>query len=747
MLKKILKFIIITLILITLALGIFIASVYYGVFGHLHTTEELQEFQNQTATLVLSEEGQLIGKFFAENRTNVKYEQLPKHLVNALVATEDARYFEHEGVDSRSLLRVLFKTILSNKKSSGGGSTINQQLAKNMYGRKNYGPLTMLINKTKEGFLANRLEGIYSKEEILTLYLNTVPFGENVLGIEAASRRYFNKSIDKTNIEEAAVLIGMLKANTYYNPRMYPENAIKRRNVVLSQMEKYNYLESTVIDSLQLLPLKLDYANLESEGPANYFLVQVKDEVNKILKSYNTAKNTDYTIRNNGLTITTTLNLSLQKQALNAYKNHLSVMQNRLREQYRNSKHRKALDTLVNKELKRLKLTKTANEKQQRELFDWKGFYTDSISVSDSLRHTLTLLHAGLLALDPQTGAVKTWVGGIDYRTQPYDQIFAQRQVASTFKPILYAAGLEQGILPCTYLNNKPLIVSDFDNWQPQNYDKSTGGNYSMAAALAKSMNIPTVNLFLNIPFNNLNNLWHKMGFTQELVRKPSVALGTANASIYELAVAYSAFANGGYHIKPRTILSIKTADGTVIYRNRLLKPLEKNRIINKNTSRLLTAMLQKAVNEGTGATLRNKYGITIPLAGKTGTSQDYADAWFAAYTPKLVIVTRVGASSPNIQFATGANGSGSKLALPLVAKTLRYVQKRYSKSFAPLPEYYTDALNCEDYLEDSGFELFFGKLFQRDRTTLDKEQRKAERKAERKARREKRRANKKNNN
>jgi len=747
MLKKVLKFIIITLILATLAFGIFIVSVYYGVFGHLHTTEELQEFQNQTATLVLSEEGQLIGKFFAENRTNVKYEQLPEHLVHALVATEDARYFEHEGVDSRSLLRVLFKTILSNKKSSGGGSTINQQLAKNMYGRENYGSLTMLINKTKEGFLASRLESIYSKEDILTLYLNTVPFGENVLGIEAASRRYFNKSIEKTKIEEAAVLIGMLKANTYYNPRMYPENAIKRRNVVLSQMEKYNYQKSSTIDSLQKLPLKLDYANLESEGPANYFLVHVKDEVNKILKSYNAAKNTDYTIKKNGLTITTTLNLSLQKQALNAYKNHLSVMQNRLRKQYRSANHRKTLNTLVNKELKRLKLTKNANVKQQRELFDWKGFYTDSISVRDSLRHTLTLLHAGLLALDPQTGAVKTWVGGIDFRTQPYDQIFAQRQVASTFKPILYAAALEQGIMPCTYLNNKSLIVSDFDNWQPQNYDKSTGGNYSMAAALAKSMNIPTVNLFLNVPFNNLENLWHKIGFTQELVRKPSVALGTANASIYELALAYSAFANGGYNIQPRTVLSVKTADGAVIYRNRLLKPLEKDRVISKNTSQLLTAMLQKAVNEGTGTSLKNKYGINIPLAGKTGTSQDYADAWFAAYTPKLVIVTRVGASSPNIQFTTGANGAGSKLALPLVAKTLRYVQKRYSKPFKPLPEHFADALNCEDYLEDSGFELFFGKLFQRDRTTLDKEQRKAERKAERIARREKRRANRKNSN
>jgi len=739
MFKKILKFIIATIALLTLAFGIFIATVYYGVFGHLHTTEELQEFQNETATLVLSEEGRLIGKYFAQNRTNIKYNQLPKHLVDALVATEDARYFDHEGVDSRSLLRVLFKTILSNKKSSGGGSTINQQLAKNMYGRKNYGPLTMLVNKTKEAFLANRLEGIYSKEEILTLYLNTVPFGENVHGIEAASRRYFNKGIEKTKIEEAAILIGLLKANTYYNPRIYPENAIRRRNIVLSQMKKYNYLEASVVDSIQQLPLKLDYANLESEGPANYFLTQVKDDVNKILKSYNTAKNTDYTIQE-GLTITTTLNLSLQKQALKAYKNHLSVMQNRLRKQYREPNHRKTLNTLVNKELQRLKLTAKANEKQQRELFDWKGFYTDSISIRDSLRHTLTLLHAGLLALDPQTGAVKTWVGGIDFRTQPYDQIFAQRQIASTFKPVLYAAALEQGIPPCSYLNNKSLIVSDFDNWQPQNYDKSNGGNYSMSAALAKSMNIPSVNLFLNIPFINLENLWKKLGFTQELVRKPSVALGTANASIYELALAYSTFANGGYQIHPKTILNIKAADGTVIYRNRFLKPLEKDRVISQNTSQLLTAMLEKAINEGTGTSLRNKYGVTIPIAGKTGTSQDYADAWFAAYTPKLVIVTRVGASSPIIRFNTGVNGAGSTLALPLVAKTLRPVQRTYSKSFEPLPDDLSDALVCEDYLEDSGFELFFEKLFQNKRTTLDKAQKKAERKAKKQKRREERR-------
>ena len=739
--KKILKYILITLLSFTLVFGIFLTSVYFGAFGKIHTTQELKEFKNHTATLVLSEKGHLLGKYFSENRTNVKYEQIPQYLISALVATEDARYFEHDGVDSRSLFRVLFKTILFNKKSSGGGSTINQQLVKNMFGRKNHGALSMLVNKSKEAFLAYRLEKIYSKQEILTLYLNTVSFGENVLGIEAASHRFFNKSIEKITIEEAAVLIGMLKANTFYNPRIHPENAIKRRNVVLSQLKKYNYLTPDVLDSIQKLPLQLDYANFKSEGIANYFLKKVKSEANQILTDYNKAKGTDYNIHKDGLIITTTLDISLQKQALKAFKNHLSVMQSRLHKQYKSGYSSKTINKLVSKELKRLKLSAKANEKKKRELFDWKGFYTDSISLRDSLRHSLSLLHAGLLALDPQTGAIKTWVGGIDFRNQPYDQIFAQRQIASTFKPILYAAALEQGITPCSYLDNKPIVISDFSNWQPHNYDNFTGGNYSMAAALAKSMNIPTVNLFLNIPFNRLENLWKNLGFTQKLVRKPSVALGTANASIYELAIAYSAFSNGGYHIKPQSIISIKTANGKNIYQNKLLNPSKKERVISYKTSLLLTAMLQKAINEGTGKSLRSKHSISIPLAGKTGTSQGYADAWFVAYTPKLVLVSRVGASSPKIKFNSGKNGSGSTLALPLVGKTLELVQKKYGAQFTKLPELYADALDCEDYLEDSSFDLFFENLFNNRGTTLNKKQKKAERKARRQLRRAQRKA------
>lgn len=715
----------------------FFAAVYFGVFGHIYNQSELKEFKNESASLVMSDDSILIGKYFAQNRTNIEYEQLPDFLINALIATEDARYLEHDGVDSRSLLRVLVKSVLFQQKSSGGGSTITQQLAKNMYGRKNFGPLSMPVNKLKEAILANRLENIYHKNYILTLYLNTVPFGENVLGIEAASRRYFNKGVKEIKIEEAAVLIGMLKANTYYNPRMYPDHALNRRNVVLNQMEKYNYLTKELNDSLKNLPLKLDYANLESEGRANYFLVQVKKEVSDILKIINQNTDTIYDIHKSGLIIETTLNLKLQNYALKAYKSHLSSMQKKLRAQYSRGLSKDNLERLAVTELQRLKLTERANIKSNRELFSWNGFYSDSISVRDSLIHSLTLLHAGLIAVNPKTGAIKSWVGGIDFRTQPYDQIFAQRQMASAFKPILYATALQEGARPCQYLDNDPIVLTDFENWQPQNYDHSLGGKYSIAASLAKSMNIPTVNLFMQIPFSSLENTWDNLGFSQNLVHKPSTALGTTTASLYEMAFAYASFANGGFRVKPRFIVSIKTPNGKIIYKNEELR--SETEVLDKRSTVLLNAMLQKTIVEGTGSSMKNKYGIKLPLAGKTGTSQNYVDAWFVAYNPNLVIATRVGASNPLIHFTNGANGSGSTLALPLVAKTLQNVQKdpilrrRYFTTFEKLPKEYEDALICADFIDDSEIEKLFDGMFKNKNTTFEKASKKASRRAKRK--------------
>lgn len=653
----------------------FIIAVYSGVFGPIQSKEELLGYKNATASVVLSEEGELIGKIFSENRTNISFRQLPVHLVNALIATEDARFFEHEGIDSRSLLRVLIKTVIFNKRNAGGGSTISQQLAKNMFGRNNSNPLAIYISKVKEALLAHRLEKAFTKEEILTLYLNTVSFGENVFGIEAASARYFNKKVELLTIEESAVLVGILKANNFYNPRLHPENARSRRNIVLNQMKKYNYLGANEADSLCKLPLVQNYANIESEGPADYFLYQVKNKAIQILQNIQTVTGKKWNIGEDGLIITTTLNLTLQSYVNNSFHDHLTIMQKRLNEQYG----------------------------------------------SDSGK----LLHAGLLAVNPVTGAVKAWVGGIDFKTFPYDQILAKRQLASTFKPILYAEALEEGIRPCYYLDNDSIVLSGFEDWSPENFDHSSGGKYSLAGALVNSMNIPTFNLYLDVGFNRLDSMWRKMGFSFPLINTPSLAIGVAEASISEVAIAYSSFANGGYKITPQEIVSIKLADGNVIWQNEFDDV--KTRILTERTTQLISAILQRAVREGTGAQLGTVYGVTLPIAGKTGTSQDYADAWFAAFNPSLVLVSRVGAMSPSVHFKNATDGSGSTLALPLVAMTLKKIgmnpqlMQQLITDFPELTPELAAELDCPDFREKKMVENFID-IFRSNKIPYNKE-------------------------
>ena len=708
---------IIAIVIILLALpAIFVFSVYSGLFGHLQSKKELLNFKNATATSVLSSEGELIGNIFSENRTNISYGQIPSNLINALIATEDSRFFEHNGFDSRSLLRVLFKSIILNDRSSGGGSTISQQLAKNMFGRKKSGRFALLIIKTKEAILAHRLEKSFSKEEILTLYLNTISFGENIFGIETASRRYFNKKVELLKPEESAVLIGMLKANTMYNPRLHPANATARRNVVLKKMVKYNYLKAAQADSLCKLPLIQNFTDIESDGPADYFLIHVKNEAEQILQNIQSVTGKNWNIEEDGLTITTTLNLTLQKYALESFRAHLSIMQKRLWEQYQTTSGKKFIGQLVAQELKSLNLEGRSGEINVRQIFDWNGSHSDSVSVADSLKQALLILHAGLIAMNPQTGSVKTWVGGIDFKSQQYDQIFARRQLASTFKPILYAEAFELGIQPCQYLDNDSVPPSGVDEWSPVNYDHTSGGKYSLAGALVHSMNIPTYNLFLNVGFENLDSLWKKLGFSYDLVNTPSLALGTAEASIMETAVAYSAFANGGYRIVPQFIESIKSQDGEIIWQNQFNN--QKERVLTERSSLLISAILQKAVREGTGSAMGSEFGINLPIAGKTGTSQDFSDAWFTAFNPNLVMVTRVGASSRAIHFNNGSYGSGSTLALPLVALTLKKVQgndtlkHQLISLFPDLPPDLQGAIDCPDFKEKNVFNKFMD-LFQ----------------------------------
>ena len=700
--------------------------------GHLKSKEELLKYKNPVATRVLSEEGELLGKFLFEDRINISYIQIPEHLKNALIATEDVRFFEHKGNDLRSFFRVIVKTILFRNRSSGGGSTITQQLAKNMYGRMETGLMHTVTDKIREMIMARRLEKVFTKEEILTLYLNTVSFGENVFGIEAASGRFFNKSAESLDIEESALLIGMLKANTYYNPRLHPDNAKLRRNVVLNQMAKYRFLSAAEADSLSGLPLKLDYRKTGRSGPADYFLVQVRQETDRILDSIGVVTGKRWDPERDGLIIGTTLNLSLQTYAVQAFHDHLSGMQKKLNQQYNSASGKRSLEQISAREMERLNLTGQANEIRPQEIFDWDGSYADSITVADSMKKALTILHAGLLAIDPLSGAIKAWVGGIDFKTQPYDQILARRQLASVFKPVLYATALEEGMEPCQYLNNDSVTLSGFEDWSPENYDHSFGGKYSLSGALAQSMNIPTFSLFLQVGFERLDSMWKKMGFSFIIDNTPSLAMGTAEASIREVAVAYSSFANGGYRITPRSITSIKTAEGEVIFSTLLRE--EGTRILSERSSLLMNAMLQKAIREGTGASMNSVYGVDFPLAGKTGTSQDYSDAWFAAYNPGLVIVSRAGASSRAIHFSNGANGSGSALALPLVALTLkklkqnRELRDKLIEPFPDLPPELAGALDCPDFRDKNFFDRIID-FFEKDKKPYEKRETRGERK------------------
>ena len=703
-----------------------------GMSDRVKSKSELLNFKNATASSVMSEDGLLLGKFFYENRTNITFDQLPKHLVDALIATEDVRFYDHHGTDARSFLRVLFKSILMNDRSSGGGSTITQQLAKNMFGRTTGGFLPMVSNKISELIMARRIEKVYSKNDILTLYLNTVAFGENVFGIEAASARFFNKTTSNLAIEESAVLVGMLKANTYYNPRRNPENAKARRNVVLGQMKKYKFLDTETADSLSLLPMVIDYSRkTRSEGIADYFLVQVRKEAEEVLKGYNSPDGSEWDLERDGLVIATTLNYSLQDYAVRSFSEHLSIMQRRLEAQYKSSSGKRALEQVASRELARLGLEQRASEMRVSEIFDWNGTYSDSLSVADSLKRALTLLHAGLLAMNPQSGGIKAWVGGIDFTTQPYDQVLARRQLASVFKPVLYAAALEDGYEPCRYLDNDSITLSGFDDWSPENFDHSYGGKYSLSGALAQSMNIPTFSLFLEIGFEKVNEMWRKMRFSFELVNTPSLALGTAEANIREVAIAYSSFVNGGYRLGPWCISSIRTHAGEVIYSRETTD--EKVRIMTERTSQLMSAMLQKAVREGTGVSMSSVYGVDFPLAGKTGTSQDYSDAWFAAFNPGLVIVSRAGASSGSIHFNSGSNGSGSALALPLVALTLKKVKQNRSlresliMPFPELPPDLAGALDCPDFKDDSLFDIIID-IFGKDEKEYDTPERRVQR-------------------
>ena len=709
LLKRILKYVLVFMSSILLLCVLLFFLVYSGVFGRLPGKKELKAINNEEASLVISSDSVIIGRFFAENRTNISNNEIPDHLKNALIATEDKRFFTHSGYDLQSYFRVFFKSILWGESTGGGGSTLTQQLVKNLYGRPRYGILTMPVNKIKEILIAARIEEVYNKDEVLLLYLNSVPFGEDVFGVEAASHRYFNKSASKLKIEESAVLVGLLKANTYFNPRLNPQNSLERRNMVLSLMEKQKYLTKAELNRLRKLPLRLNYENMSAEAPAGYFVYQVKKKTEKILEDIQRKGGGEFDLKKDGLKIYTTLNMHIQQITIEGIHKHLYGMQKLLDKELQNRNIKKQW---YRKQLK-LYGEDTSGEKNI-EVFDWKGIVTREMNRRDSLWYYYKMLNASVLITNPKSGAVITWIGGNDFKRLPFDMVMSHRQIASTFKPFLYATALENDFTPSTYLKNIQKVYPEYDNWEPQNFDHKFTKDSTVALwyALANSMNLPTLDLYFQTGAEKLINTCDRLHFPSPNDDSPSIALGTLDLSLYEVVRAYGAFANKGEMTEPVMINKITDAEGTVLYER---KAAQTEQVFKPETAEMITAILQRAINQGTGTRIRNQYGVRAELAGKTGTAQDYTNAWFVAYTPNLVVGTWVGGTTPEVHFYSG-NGSGSSLALPIAGHVLRAIENnsgwrnKFLTSFA-ISDSVSNELNCEPYKE-TGLKGFFNRFF-----------------------------------
>ncbi len=716
---------------------ILFSSVYTGLFGHIPTGFELKNVQNYLASEVYSADNVLLGKYYVQNRSNIDYEDIPQYLIDALVATEDARFYKHNGIDNRSILRVLLKTLLLQQESSGGGSTLTQQLAKNLYKRKNYSIFTVPVNKFREMIIAVRLEKVYDKKDILELYLNTVSFGENTYGLETAAKMYFNKPPDKLKIEEAALLVGMLKGTYIYNPKNQTDKALQRRNTVLNQMVKYKYLEESRADSLKQLPLKLNYVKLtHNEGLAPYFREYLRLELAEWCKNNYKADGSGYNLYTDGLKIYTTINSVMQAYAEQAVKSNMSRLQGEFNNHWKHSEPwGKNQDVIISqvkktgryKDLKSKGLShedimKVFNTPVKMEIFNWNGTSEIAMTPYDSVTHYFKFLHAGFIAMESKTGYVRAWVGGINHKYFQYDHVNSRRQAGSTFKPVVYAAALEKGYKPCDYIPNDSVVYKDYNDWTPRNADKSYGGYYSMNGGLVHSVNTVSVNLMMNTGISNVVKLAKEMGISGDLPEVPSLALGTGDISLLELVSAYNVFNNKGRMVKPLYLRRIEDKDGNVLYE--AASQVSENEIISPENAEIIVNMLRNVVNYGTASSLRTVYGFDNDIAGKTGTTQRHSDGWFIGFTPDLIAGAWVGGDNPLVRFRSMGYGQGAYTALPIWAGFMR---KIYSDPLYKLSKNANfdisgdiiEEFNCPDY-RDEEYDSIWEYMQKHERNIID---------------------------
>lgn len=725
--KRYVKIMWVSYLCVLFLIAIFFTMLSFGWLGFMPTFEELENPKANLATEVYADSGELLGYIGIQNRSNVNYKDISQNMINALIATEDARFREHSGIDARSLFRVLTKTILGGRKSSGGGSTLTQQLAKNLFPREKKSAFGTVYAKLKEWIVAIKLERNYSKDEILSMYLNTVDYGNNAFGIKAASHTFFTKLPSELEVEEAAVLVGLLKAPTTYNPVRNPENALKRRNTVLSQMEKYGYLTSEELETKSALPIQLKYnPQAHDEGIATYFREMLRNYMKDWCKTHYKPNGDQYDVHKDGLRIYTTINYQMQKNAEEAVKEHFKYLQNEFFkhtkgyrdapftgiskadiEKYylqamKNSDRYRALkeEGLNDKEIKA-----DFEQKTKMRVFTWNGDKDTVMSPWDSLRYYKHFLNTGMVSIEPQTGHIKVYVGGINYKHFKFDNAkLGRRQVGSTFKPYVYAAAMKDSDLsPCFEISNTPVTFEDYDNWTPKNSNKAREGEMvSLKWALANSVNFISAALIKDYTTpQSVINLVKQMGITTPMPAVPSICLGTADLSVMEMAEAMATFANKGVHKEPIFITKICDNKGMVLE----VFNTKSNAALDEETAYLVLELMKGVVDSGTGARLRYKYGLRSTIAGKTGTTDNNSDGWFIGINPKLATAVWVGGELRSIHFRSTALGQGASMALPVYGLFMQKCEKNpklnfYKGDFDRPPSLEID-VDCRNYIQE----------------------------------------------
>ena len=709
-----------------------------GLLGEMPGFERLENPKSDLASEIISADGQTIGKFFYQNRTPVHFSDLPPGLVNALTSTEDERYYDHPGIDLKSTVRAV---VFMGRK--GGGSTISQQLAKLLFhreGSKNI--IKRIAQKIKEMIIAARLERRYTKDEIIAMYMNTYDWGHQGVGIRSASRIYFGKEPKDLSLDEAATLVGMLKNSSLYNPITRPELVRKRRNVVFKQMFRNGYLTQKQKDSLQALPLSLNYTpELHNTGIATYFRERVRKFVSRQIKGLRKPNGEPYNIYADGLRIFTTIDSRLQRNAEKAVERHMKNLQ---KEFFRQGKKNKTFPfvNLTKAQIKRLmeqamkrsdrwhtmkslgipedSIRKSFFVKTRMRVFSWKGDIDTLMTPYDSIRYYKSFLRAGLMSMEPSTGFVKAWVGGINFRHFKYDHVDqGARQVGSTFKPFIYATAIAQKHLsPCDTFPNTPYTIKKgrwglLKPWTPKNAGGQYGGWLTLKEALANSVNVITARLIDMVGPQPVIELARNLGIKSEIPYAPSIALGTADIKLYEMVGAFNGFANKGQYIEPVFVTRIEDKNGRVLYE---YKP-KTNDVLSPQMAYVVTNLLEGVTRYGSGARLRHTgmknhpvykrvvtgypYAFKNPIAGKTGTTQNQSDGWFIGYVPNLVTGVWVGAEDRSVHFRSIAYGQGATMALPIWALYMKanYADPELGISDKPFPK--PDGvdinLNCDD--------------------------------------------------